>query len=115
MVIGFMSTWFLQLEDCVDCCIVLYQEHDVLFMLDHSCGHDRQRQGGLNAKNMNKSFGGNQPKMCDTMIQQEQGFWGPYLRQLQPGDEQKFHMKTLTLALFGCPMMSRRSTIMILL
>ncbi len=103
----------LQLEDCVDCCTVLYPEHDVLFMLDHSCGHDRQRQGGLNAENMNKSFGGHQPKMCDTMIQEEQGFSGPYLRQLQPGYVQKMSFEAPTLALIGCPMMSGRSAIMI--
>jgi hypothetical protein len=34
-------------------------EHDVLFLLDHSCGHDWQREDGLNVENMNKSFGSN--------------------------------------------------------
>ncbi len=81
----------LQLEDCVNCCTVFYPEHNVLFMLDHSCG---QRRGGLNAKNMNKSFGSNQPKMHDTMIHQEQGFWGPYLRQLQSRDVQKISFES---------------------
>ena len=56
----------LQLEDCVDCLKVLYPEIDFLFMLDHSCGHDRQREDGLNVENMNKSYGGNKPKLRDT-------------------------------------------------
>ena len=79
----------LQVEDCVDCLTVLYPEHDFLFMLDHSCGHDRQREDGLNAENMNKSYGGNKPKLRDTLISQEHGYLGPYPRQLQPGDTQK--------------------------
>ena len=53
----------LQLEDCVDCLKVLYPEYDFIFMLDHSCGHDRQREDGLNVENMNKSYGGNKPKL----------------------------------------------------
>jgi hypothetical protein len=68
----------LQVEDCVDCLKVLYPEHDFLFLLDHSCGHDRQRQDGLNVENMNKSYGGNKPKLRDTYIAQERGFLGPY-------------------------------------
>jgi hypothetical protein len=32
----------LQLEDCVDCVQVLNPEHDILFLLDLSCGHDWQ-------------------------------------------------------------------------
>jgi hypothetical protein len=78
----------LQLEDCVDCLKVLCPEIDFLFMLDHSCGHDRQREDGLNVENMNKSYGGNKPKLRDTYIAQEKGFLGPYPRKLQPGDTQ---------------------------
>ena len=79
----------LQLEDCVDCLMVLYLEIDFLFMLDHSCGHDRQREDGLNVKNMNKSYGGNKPKLRDTYIAQEKGFLGSYMHKLQPGDTQR--------------------------
>jgi hypothetical protein len=79
----------LQLEDCTDCLKVLYPEHEFLFLLDHSCGHDRQRDDGLNVENMNKSYGGNKPKMRETTIQCEKGYLGPYRRQLQPGDVQR--------------------------
>ncbi len=61
----------LQLEDCVDCLTVLFPDYEFLFLLDHSCGHDRQREDGLNVENMNKSYGGNKPKMRDTKIEQE--------------------------------------------
>ena len=76
----------LQLEDCMDCLKVLYPQHNFLFLLDHSCGHDRQRVDGLNVENMNKLYGGNKPKMRDTKIAQEQGYLGPYQRKLSPGD-----------------------------
>jgi hypothetical protein len=41
----------LQSEDCTDCQKVLYPEHEFLFLLDHSCGHDRQRNDGLKVEN----------------------------------------------------------------
>jgi hypothetical protein len=41
-----------------------------LFLLDHSCGQDRQREDGLNIEQMNKAFGGNQPKMRKTKIKE---------------------------------------------
>jgi hypothetical protein len=76
----------LQLEDCTDCLAVLYPEYDFLFLLDHSCGHDRQRKDGLNSEQMNKAFGGNQPKMRETKIKEAKGYLGPYLTPgaLQP-------------------------------
>jgi hypothetical protein len=40
----------LQLEDFVDCLKVLLPEYDSLFLFDHSCGHDRQREDRLNGK-----------------------------------------------------------------
>ena len=80
----------LQLEDCTDCLAVLYPEYDFLFLLDHSCGHDRQREDGLNVEQMNKAFGGNQPKMRETKIKETKGYLGPYLHpdMLRPGDIQ---------------------------
>ncbi len=79
----------LQLEDCIDCFLkVLYPQHEFLFLLDHSCGRDRQRQDGFNAEHMNKLYRGNKPKMRDTKIMQEQGYLGPYDRTLMPGDIQ---------------------------
>jgi hypothetical protein len=79
----------LQLEDCVDCLSVLFPDHEFLFLLEHSCRHDRQREDCLNAEDMKRSFGGNKPKMRDTRIEQEKGYLGPYCRQLHPGDTQK--------------------------
>ena len=38
---------------------------------------------------MNKSYGGNKPKLRDTYIAQEKGFLGPYMHKLQPGDTQR--------------------------
>ena len=31
----------LQMEDCIDVMHALYPDYDVLFLFDHSCGHDR--------------------------------------------------------------------------
>ena len=42
----------LQLEDCVDCLQVIAPQFDYLFLFDHSCGHDKQREDGLNVKNI---------------------------------------------------------------
>ncbi len=84
----------LQLEDCVDCLKVLYPQHDFLFLLDHSCGHDRQRVDGLNIENMNKLYGSNKPKMRDTKITQEQGYLGPYQHKLSPGDVQQMSFQS---------------------
>ena len=50
----------MQLEDCIDCLKVVYPEIDFVFLLDHSCDHDRQREDGLNVAKMSKSFGGKQ-------------------------------------------------------
>jgi len=79
----------LQVENVCDVLRVLYPEFKFVFMVDHSCGHDRQREDGLNADNMNKSFGGKQSKLRDTIIKQKDGYLGPYPAILQPGDIQK--------------------------
>jgi len=50
----------LQLEDIIDCLQVLYPQFDVLFLFDHSCRHDREKEDGLNIENMNNEFGGAQ-------------------------------------------------------
>jgi hypothetical protein len=44
----------LQLEDCVGVIMHLYPEYDYLFLYDHSSGHDKQREDGLNVKNDKK-------------------------------------------------------------
>jgi hypothetical protein len=78
----------LQLEDCRDIVKVLYPQYDFLFLFDHSCGHDRQREDGLNVENMCKGYGGAQKKLRDTTIQQQDGYLGPHSPKLRQGDVQ---------------------------
>ena len=79
----------LQVEDVVDCLKVLYPEYDFIFMFDHSCGHDRSQENGLNARRMSAGFGGKQQKMHPTIIREEDGYLGDYPRALEPGDVQE--------------------------
>ena len=83
----------LQVDDCANVLKVNFPEIDFLFMLDHSCGHDKHREDGLNAENMSKSFGGKESRLRDMTIKQETGYLGPHLHQVQVGDVQKmsFH------------------------
>jgi hypothetical protein len=53
----------LQLEDCVDIVKVLWPQHDCFLLFDHSCGHDKQRNDGLNAENMLNGYGSKQSKL----------------------------------------------------
>ena len=78
----------LQVEDVRDVLNVIYPQFKFVLMVDHSCGHDRQREDGLNAENMNKSFGGKQSRLHDTQIKEKVGYLGPYLSILKPGDIQ---------------------------
>ncbi len=34
----------IQLEDCIDYLKVLYPQYEFVFLLDHSCGHDRGKR-----------------------------------------------------------------------
>jgi hypothetical protein len=79
----------LQLEDCIYCLHVLNPEFDYLFLFDHSCGHNQQRDEGLNAVRMAKGFGGKQAKLHNIKIKEEKGYLSTYHRKLQPGDVQK--------------------------
>jgi len=78
----------LQLDDCVDCLKCLHPEFDYLFLFDHSCGHDRQREDSLNAENMSEVFGGKQSKLQHTLIKEERGYLGPFSWILNLGDVQ---------------------------
>ncbi len=46
----------IQLEDCINCLKVMWPQYNFVFLLDHSCGHDRQRENGLNAGKMHKAL-----------------------------------------------------------
>ena len=62
----------LQLEDCIDVLKALHgEEFDYVFLFDHSNGHDRMQDDGLNANSVGVKFGGKQPKMRDTMITED--------------------------------------------
>jgi hypothetical protein len=56
----------LQVEDFCDAITNLYPQYDFLFLVDHSSGHDKQREDGLNVTS------------C----------LGPYVRIFSPGDVQ---------------------------
>ena len=83
----------LQLEDCVDVLKILYPHFDFLFLFNHSCGHNKQREDGLNVENMSKSYGGQQAMLCTSTIKQQHGYLGPYSCTLKPGDEQSMIFK----------------------
>jgi hypothetical protein len=83
----------LQVEDCVDVLNYLFPCYEVLLLVDHSCGHDRQREDGLNVENMIRGYGGSQSKMRDTTIKKEEGYLGPFKRQLEPGAIQSMVFK----------------------
>ena len=79
----------LQLEDIVDCLVVMFPAHDFVFLFDQSSGHGKQQSDGLNALNMNNDWGGAVPSMRDTQII-DQACLGPYNHddKLQVGDVQ---------------------------
>jgi hypothetical protein len=69
----------LQLEDCIDVLQAIHGElYEYVFLFDHSCGHDRKRADGLDARLIRKNFGGKQPKMHPSRILQEKGFLGKF-------------------------------------
>ena len=63
------STMVLQFEDVVDVLTCIHgNKYEYIFYFDHSSGHDRNRPDGLNENEMNKYYGGKQPKMRKTEI-----------------------------------------------
>ena len=66
----------LQIEDCKD---VLHHKHlhfDLLFLLDHSNGHDCMRPNGLNLNKLNIGHGGKQPRIRDSVLSDSE--FGPF-------------------------------------
>lgn len=78
----------LQLEDCADVLKALHPEFDFVFLFDHSCGHDRGRDDGLNVSKMSSGYGGTQRAMHSTEIKAEKGYLGKHQRTLEIGDIQ---------------------------
>ena len=48
----------LKMEDFLECLKVMYSYFDLVFLFDHSCGHDRTREGRLKESIMIKYFCG---------------------------------------------------------
>jgi len=84
----------IQFEDCVDCLKVVYPHFDFAFLFDHSQGHAKKLSNGLDAYNMNKNYGGVQPKMRESMIKESDGYLGMNPRTLNVGDIQSFIFKS---------------------
>ena len=80
----------LQCEDVADCLAVLHPEISFHLCIDHLCGHDRQRDDGLDASKMNKLFGCKQRVCHQTKIVSREGYLGPFPAQLNVGDKQLF-------------------------
>jgi hypothetical protein len=76
----------LQLEDVVDCLVILYPDCDFVFLFDQSSGHAKKRKDGLNAAVMNVQWGGKQPLMRPTVL--VEGCLGLHQAQIQLGKEQ---------------------------
>jgi hypothetical protein len=58
----------LQVEDLVDCLVVLYPDFDFALLFDHSSGHGKSQKDGLNVNLMSKAWGGKQPNMHQSKI-----------------------------------------------
>ena len=68
----------IQLEDIVDILTVLHPHYQFVFLFDHSCGHDRQQEDGLNANRVIKGYGGSSPTQRASKIAQAEGYLGPH-------------------------------------
>jgi hypothetical protein len=81
----------IQFEDCVDCLKVLYPHFKFVILFDHSQGHAKKLSNGLDPYNMNKSYGGAQPRMRESVIKEHDGYLGIHdERTLNVGDVQSF-------------------------
>jgi hypothetical protein len=62
----------------------------ILFLFDHSCGHDRMPEDALKVEGMNKGFGGEQNKMKPSKIKSVEGYLGQHEHacKLSVGDVQ---------------------------
>ena len=75
-----------QIEDCVDVLKHTHPQFDVMFLLDHSNGHDRLQPDGLSLSKINIRHAGKQPKMRPSKLTSQE--FGPFHTpnsKLQPG------------------------------
>ena len=80
--------FIIQLEDIMDVMNVLFNpdDYEVHILVDHSCGHDRQKPDGLNVGEMNSGYGGKQRHIHDTVI--VKGCLGKFESIMSVGDTQ---------------------------
>ena len=60
----------LQHEDTYDVLSVLFPRYDIVILSDQSSGHGKRLEDGLHAPSMNVYWGGKQPKMHDTIVEE---------------------------------------------
>ena len=77
----------VQFEDVHDIVSIMYPNADVEYYFDHSSCHDKLRENGLNAKDMNREYGGAQRCMRDSTI--TNGCLGQHNPKLAVGDIQR--------------------------
>ena len=74
----------LQVEYFADLFIAIHPKFDIIFLFNHSCGHDRGREDGLNVRKMGSGYGGlSHLTMYPTKIKQEAGYLGPHPRKVK--------------------------------
>ena len=86
----------LQLEDIIDILQHQFPEFDFVFLFDHSNGHDRLQPIGLNLNKISIRFGGKQPIMRESKLNDDELF-GPYHSPsdpLQPGMTQSMQFQS---------------------
>ena len=66
----------LQLDDCVNILKVIFPGIDFIFILNHSCVHDKGRRYGLDLTNMNSGYGEAQIDMHPKSIKHNFGYLG---------------------------------------
>ena len=81
----------IQMEDCIDVLKTLHPEFDFVLLFDHSNGHDRLQPNGLSISKINVKYGGKQPKMRESILD-DPSYFGPFHNdtfKLQLGDTQQ--------------------------
>ena len=66
----------LQIEDCIDVLKVTHLHFVIIFLLDHSNGHDGLQPNGLSLSKINIKHAGCQPRMRDTTL--HPNLFGPF-------------------------------------
>jgi hypothetical protein len=74
------------MEDYINVMTLLFLFYDYLFLFDHSCGHDKQREDDPNMEHVLKSYGGKESLVWPTLIKEEAGYLGTYPQKLNPSD-----------------------------